>query len=424
MDGTPFGPYRLLELLGEGGMGRVYRAYDTNTDRIVALKVLPQQIAHDPVFRERFRRESLAAARLNEPHVIPIHAHGEIDGSLYLDMRLVEGTDLGKVLAREGRLESARALAYLEQIASALDAAHRSGLVHRDVKPSNILLTDSGFAYLIDFGIARGTEDSGLTTMGSAIGTFAYMAPERLAQGVSGPGSDVYSLACVLYECLTGSKPFAGDSVERQIAGHLTQPPPRPSAAGSVPPALDEVIARGMAKNPADRHPSAGAFIAAARAASRGLPPAGDGYPGPAPTRIDSTPFPLPQRRRPVLVWVAAAVIAPLLIGGILLGRHVVRDNSSTGQSPAGTSIARSTSSSANTLGLDELDNKAVQKGVQKVLKDSYGIKDAQNISCPSGQKVVVGHTFDCTLKIGGADKKVTVKITKADGTYEVGRPV
>ncbi|MFC9994596.1 protein kinase [Nocardia sp. NPDC127526] len=290
MDGTPFGRYRLLGLLGEGGMGRVYRAYDTETDRVVALKVLPEDFAHDQGYRERFRREAQAAARLSEPHIIPIHGYGEIDGQLFLDMRLVEGTDLAAVLVHGGPLPPARAVGILEQVAAALDAAHRQGLVHRDVKPSNILIAPGDFAYLIDFGIARGDADTSLTTVGAAIGTFAYMAPERLAHERYDSRADVYSLACVLHECLTGAKPFPVDSLGRQIAAHLTLPPPRPSEAANVPGAFDAVIAQGMAKDPDERFPAAGVLAAAARAA---LDRENGGAPTPfrtAPTQINPLP--------------------------------------------------------------------------------------------------------------------------------------
>jgi serine/threonine protein kinase len=154
VEGTPFGRYRLIELLGRGGMGEVWRAHDTETDRIVAIKVLPAQWAEDETFQERFRREAHAAARLNEPHVVPIHGYGEIDGRLYVDMRLIEGQDLQTILA-DGPLPPARAVLIIEQVARALNAAHKVGLVHRDVKPSNILVDEFDFAYLIDFGIAR-----------------------------------------------------------------------------------------------------------------------------------------------------------------------------------------------------------------------------------------------------------------------------
>ncbi|MFD0360280.1 serine/threonine-protein kinase [Nocardia sp. GCM10030253] len=341
MEGTPFGRYRLLALLGAGGMGQVYRAYDTGTDRVVALKVLPPQYAHDAVYRERFRREAQAAARLSEPHIIPIHDYGEIDGRLFLDMRLVEGTDLAALAAR-GPMERTAAVAYIGQIASALDAAHRAGLVHRDVKPSNVLITPEDFAYLIDFGIARGTDDTGLTTTGAAIGTFAYMAPERLTDGDYDARSDVYALACVLYECLTGSKPFPGDSVERQIAAHLTAPPPRPSTSVmNVPAAFDEVIVRGMAKNPADRYPSAGALAGSARAAlDGGHQPTVPVYSRTAATQVDAAPVPArPQAPRPQpprrlgFIWAAAALVA-LVGGGVLFSRFAGEETPSTTTTP------------------------------------------------------------------------------------------
>jgi serine/threonine protein kinase len=206
VEGTPFGRYRLVELIGRGGMGEVWRAYDSATDRIVATKVLPPHLSDDEMFQQRFRREAHAAARLNDPHVIPIHFYGEIDGRLYVDMRLIEGRDLQTVLA-DGPLEPARAVRIIEQVATALHAAHKVGLVHRDVKPSNILLDENDFAYLIDFGIARAPEETRLTSTGSTIGTFHYMAPERLGDHPTDDArADIYALACVLYECLTGSR--------------------------------------------------------------------------------------------------------------------------------------------------------------------------------------------------------------------------
>jgi predicted Ser/Thr protein kinase len=265
--GTPFGRYQLIELLGRGGMGEVWKAFDTATRRVVAVKVLPAQLAADPTFEQRFRREAFAAAGLNDPHVVPIHNFGEIDGRLYVDMRLIEGEDLEHVLTR-GPLEPQRAVHIVEQIASALNAAHRVGLVHRDVKPSNILLAEDNFAYLIDFGIARGAGETGLTGTGNVVGTWAYMAPERFSTGVTDTRSDIYALACVLYECLTSSRPFPGDSVEQQIAGHLTSPPPRPSISRpGVSPELDTVIATGMAKDPAARYGTTTQLARAARSA-------------------------------------------------------------------------------------------------------------------------------------------------------------
>src|SRR3954453_6792169 len=188
--GTRFGPYELNSLIGVGGMGEVYRAYDTIKDRTVALKVLRAAMAADPTYQERFRRESRMAARLQEPHVIPVHDFGDIDGTLYIDMRLVEGPSLKDELRVNGPLEPKRAASIITQVASALDAAHADGLVHRDIKPENVLLTPGDFAYLVDFGIAHGEGDASVTSTGLIIGSCAYMAVERFAGGQVGPAAD------------------------------------------------------------------------------------------------------------------------------------------------------------------------------------------------------------------------------------------
>ena len=267
--GTRFGHYEIRRLLGKGGMGEVYEAYDTDKGRSVALKLLRAHLGNDTVYQERFKRESRTAARLQEPHVIPIHHWGEIDGVLFIDMRLVKGKDLRSLLRTSGPLSPSRAVAIISQIASALDAAHADNLVHRDVKPENILVTADDFAYLVDFGIAHSTADTHLTEMGSAVGSYAYMAPERFDDAPVTGEADVYSLACVLYECLTGASPYAASTIRRIIMAHISAPPPRPSLIrAGVPEALDAVIARGLAKDPDQRFPTAGAL---ARAAAEAL---------------------------------------------------------------------------------------------------------------------------------------------------------
>ena len=264
--GSRFGHYRLRRLLGEGGFGQVWEAEDTAMDRVVALKLLATPYSQSQVFRQRLYREARAAGRLHEPHVVPIHQCGEIDGQLYIDMRLIKGTDLQTVLARDGPLSPARAVAIVRQIAAALDAAHAEQMVHRDVKPANIMLADDDFACLLDFGIANAATDAKLTSSGTTVGTFAYMAPERFSNAEVTHRVDIYALACVLYECLTGSPPYAIGDLPALITAHLTAPIPRPSQFRSqiISAGFDDVIARGMAKKPKDRYASAGELAAAA----------------------------------------------------------------------------------------------------------------------------------------------------------------
>lgn len=263
-----FGRYRLIELIGEGGMGKVFKAHDTTMRRDVAVKVLPAELAAAPGYRERFEREAYTAARLTEPHIIPIYEAGEIDGRLYLVMPVIDGTDLASVLKRHGPMSPQLAVYVIDQLASALDAAHAAGLVHRDVKPTNALMTDRSFVYLIDFGIAHDVAATKLTRTGAVLGTLAYMAPERYKSGAADARADVYALAAVLHECLTGNQPFPGDSLPQQMHAHLYLDPPRPSGKkADIPKEFDDVIARGMAKEPDRRYESAGELANAAHGA-------------------------------------------------------------------------------------------------------------------------------------------------------------
>jgi serine/threonine protein kinase len=272
-DAPTFGPYRLDKLLGRGGMGEVYRAFDTEHHRTVAVKRLASHLADDPAFQLRFGREARLAAGLRSPHVIPIHRYGAIHDQLYIDMRLVEGGDLHELVQASGGLALDRAVTMLEQVAHALDDAHANGLVHRDVKPSNILL-DRGvtdFCYLGDFGITRAaatsaTSGNSLTRTGALLGSLAYMAPEQF-DGAMTIRSDVYSLTCVFFEMITGHRPYAGEGLPALMHSHMDVPPPRPSASNPATAIFDELVAIGMAKDATARYASAGELAHAARGA-------------------------------------------------------------------------------------------------------------------------------------------------------------
>ena len=262
--------YQVEELIGRGGMGEVYLARDPRLDRPVALKVLRADLAGDERFRERLLRESRLAAGLDHPNVVPIYEAGEAEGRLFIAMRYVDGTDLRALLRRHGALEPERALALGGQVAGALDAAHARGLVHRDVKPSNVLVDDPGgrdHCYLADFGLTQSASDTGPAD-GSLMGTLDYVAPEQIRGDPIDGRADQYALACLLFECLTGTLPFRRDSDVATIFAHLEESPPAPSDhRQSLPPKLDAVLARAMSKDPAERYESCAALVAAARAA-------------------------------------------------------------------------------------------------------------------------------------------------------------
>ena len=270
--GSTFAGHRIDAIAGRGGMGIVYRATDLTLDRPVALKVLVPSLARDPVFRARFERECRLAAALDHPHVVPIFHAGAEHGALYLTMRYIEGTDLRSLLAEQHRLEPARAVQIVAHVAAALTEAHRHGLVHRDVKPANVLLTrreGSEHAFLTDFGITmERVGNESLTKTGFAVGTADYIAPEQ-ARGIDVDSrADIYALGCILYRALTGAVLYDKDSDVEKLWAHIHEPPPalldvRPE----LPPSLGDAVERALAKAPGDRQQTAGELAREALAA-------------------------------------------------------------------------------------------------------------------------------------------------------------
>ncbi len=267
LEGAHIAGCRIESVAGRGGMGIVYRATQLSLGRPVALKLIAPEHAADSDFRDRFQRESRMAAAIDHPNVIPVYEAGEEDGRLYIVMRWVEGTDLHKELRAHGAIPAPRAAAIVHQVAGALDAAHAGGLVHRDVKPANVLLSGE-HAYLADFGLTRfANAKTNVTTGGHFLGTVDYMAPEQFKPGPSDARADVYALGCVLYAAVTGRPPFIRETVPQTMLAHLHEPPPQASGAS---PELNRVITRALAKDPADRYPSAGDFGRAVLAAAEG----------------------------------------------------------------------------------------------------------------------------------------------------------
>jgi hypothetical protein len=266
--GDEIGGYRIEAIAGRGGMGLVYRARQRRPDRTVAIKVIAPELAADPGFRARFEQESATAAEIEHPNVIPVYEVGDDDGLLFISMRFVQGVDLGRLLALRGRLEPERAAYLIAQVADALDAAHARGLVHRDVKPGNILVAERDHVYLTDFGLTKRTSDShGMTQTGMFVGTVDYIAPEQVEGRRLDARADVYALGCVTYELLSGKVPFPRDSDVAKIFAHVNDPPPR---LQGLPEPLAGAVQRAMAKRPEDRFLSAGDFGRAVTAGAAG----------------------------------------------------------------------------------------------------------------------------------------------------------
>ena len=270
--GSVFAGHRIEAVAGRGGMGVVYRARQLSLDRVVALKVIAPALTQDEAVRRRFLRESRAAASIDHPHVIPIYYAGEEDGVAYIGMRYVGGDDLRTFVRRQGPLDAVRAARIATQVAAALDAAHAAGLVHRDVKPANVLLGPGEHAYLTDFGLTKHVlSDSGATRSGHWVGTLDFVAPEQIRGERVDARADVYALGCLLHYALAGAAPFRREGDEAKLWAHLSEPPERISAtAPGVPAAFDDVIERALAKAPEDRFQSAGDLGRAAQAAAAG----------------------------------------------------------------------------------------------------------------------------------------------------------
>ncbi len=334
--GSELGGFVIESIAGRGGMGVVYRARQRLPDRVVALKVISSEYAEDPQFRTRFEREAAIAAQIEHPNVIPVHAVGEADGTLFIAMRFVDGVDLRKVLTQEGRLEPGRAAAIVDQVAQALDSAHARGLVHRDVKPANILVSSSGgreHVYLSDFGLARHVVGShGLTGTGAFIGTIDYVAPEQARGDPVDARADIYSLGCVLFQALTGTVPFPADNDLAKLFAHGSQPPPSALERNpTLPVEFEDVLKRAMAKDPDDRQASAGDLGRAAIAAAAGTAPTAPertvatGAAAPAqtpppvsPARAGAPPrTPAGPRRK--WIWVGAGVAALAVAAGLAI---------------------------------------------------------------------------------------------------------
>ncbi len=348
-EGEVFAGYRIERRLGRGGMGILYLAVEPGLERRVALKLIAPEAAAEEVFAKRFAEESRIAASIEHPNVVPIYAASEEGGVPFIAMRYVTGSDLGRRIAREGRLQPAEAVELVAQVGSGLDAIHAAGLVHRDVKPANVLLSGgegSTHAYITDFGVARNVAtESGLTQTGRFVGTLDYVAPEQISGGQVDARSDVYALGCLLYKLLTGEVPFPRDAEAARLFAHLNDPAPAPSLyVPEVSMALDDVVIRAMSKRPGERYPSAGdlgrAAVAALSGGAVGVPertvatgaaatrePAVVGSPA-EPTRATErlAPEPTPSRRRAgrrrlalaggLLVLAALAALAAVLVSG------------------------------------------------------------------------------------------------------------
>jgi DNA-binding beta-propeller fold protein YncE len=435
LPGTHFADYQIEGLAGRGGMGVVYRAVQRSPRRPVALKVVAPELAGDANFRTRFEREIEVAAAIEHPNVIPIYGAGEVGDQFFIAMRFVEGSDLRTVIERQGRLDAEDAVRFVRQIGKALDEAHRRGLVHRDVKPGNMLLAHGGdHVYLTDFGLTkRIASGSALTRTGEVVGTVDYLSPEQIEGMEADARVDVYALGCVLYHLLTGEVPFPRDTEVARMYAHLHHPPPRPSAlVPGAPPGLDDVVARAMAKQPDDRYPSAGDLGRAAEAALVGASPvaersvasgeaapvddrartvrqAGDitseaTRPGPSAPRPERTQEPRARgggRRLAVL----SAALATLVAGGALAAVLAGDDDNGDGR------VREPTVTRISNVG-DGPDGVTVPSGGEEVyvtLADQGAVRRIDpSLNETTGEATPVGRNPD-SIAVAGDDAWVTI---------------
>jgi hypothetical protein len=337
MIGRTLEGYRIDAEIGRGGQAVVYRATQLSLQRTVALKVVSSQYSNDPGFRERFRLEGISAARLEHPNIVPVYEAGDAEGLSFLAMKYVEGASVDAVVRSSGAFPVRRALNVLDQIAAALDHADHLGVVHRDVKPANILLGPADHAYLSDFGLARAIEAAGLTESGTWLGTLEYVAPEQISGSDISAAADRYALAMVATEMLTGSPAFQRESRAAMLYAHLHDAPSPPSdARPALGPEVDAVITQGLAKAPEDRHPSAAAFVAALQAAVDATPGAADAPPPPptpAPAAIAVTDTGGPRPEVPTGETVVGEVAPPSAEAEV--GTAAPADPDNVGRSPA-----------------------------------------------------------------------------------------
>ena len=432
------GRYRLTAPLGEGGMSTLWRAVDQQLDREVAVKILRPQYSADPGFAARFRQEARAVASLTHPNIVSVYDYGtDPDGTTqYIVMQLVEGRDLAAILHERGRISTDDSVEVAIAVASALEAAHRRGIVHRDVKPGNILITDDGDVKVTDFGIARAVSEASMTVTGTTLGSVHYFSPEQ-ARGDEVTGrSDVYALGIVLYEMLTGHRPFEGDSAAGVALKRLTENPPRPMVAGQpLPPGLEAILRRALEREPDKRFPDAGSFAEALRAWSKDptsvpaglvgavpaaapLPAAGEPtvyVPPPVARPSDRAPYAGPPRQQarrverrqgqPWWFWLLA-LLAVLLLGIIgFLGAQIwTAINPGASPSPSAQTFAL-----PNWVGqpIAQVRNDANQRGLRlnedSANSDTVAVDRVISTDPAAGSQVSRGDTVNVVISSGTA---------------------